>query len=294
MKKPDWLRVRIGSGAQFKRVADLVRNGGLHTVCEEALCPNRGACWEHGRATLLILGATCSRGCTFCNVASGTPAPPDTDEPARVAGAVRAMGLRDVVLTSVTRDDLPDGGAAHWAATIRAVQAAVPGICVEVLVPDFGGDAAALDTVLAARPDVLAHNLETVPRLYPAVRPEADYARSLAVLRRAHAAGCIVKTGIMAGLGETDAEIETLMRDAHAAGAALFTIGQYLQPSRRHRPVARYVEPAVFDAYRDTGRAIGFAVVLSAPLVRSSLHAEEQSAYVARRRAAGGASASFE
>jgi lipoyl synthase len=288
MKKPDWLRVCVGHGPQFKRVADLVRNGRLHTVCEEALCPNRGACWEHGRATLLILGATCSRGCTFCNVASGTPALPDPGEPARVGEAVRDMGLREVVLTSVTRDDLSDGGAAHWAATIRAVRAAVPGIGVEVLVPDFRGDAASLDTVLAARPDVLAHNLETIPRLYPAVRPEADYARSLDVLRRARHAGLIVKTGIMAGLGETDAEIEVLMRDAGAAGAEIFTIGQYLQPSRTHHPVARYIAPAAFDAYREQGLAMGFGVVVSAPLVRSSLHSAAQSAYVARRRAESG------
>lgn len=285
MKKPDWLRVKLGHGERFAHVAGLIRGGRLHTVCEEALCPNRGRCWENGRATLMILGDTCSRGCTFCNVTSGHPAPKDDEEPVRVAGAIREMGLREVVITSVTRDDLDDGGAAVWAETVRCVHEAVPGIHVEVLVPDFGGSLDDLDVVLAARPDVVGHNLETVPSLYPSVRPGADYGRSLALLRRAHEAGFITKTGLMVGLGEADAEVTALMKDALAAGVDIFTVGQYLQPSKAHRPVVRYVEPEIFDDHRARGLAMGFHVVISAPLVRSSLHSDEQSTFVKSRLA---------
>ena len=281
LPKPPWLKVRLRQGANCARLRRIVRDGDLHTVCEEALCPNQGQCWEHGRATLMILGDRCTRNCRFCGVSSERPARCDSDEPRRVADAVKAMGLADVVVTSVTRDDLPDGGAGVWADTVRRIRAAAADICVEVLVPDFGGSETALDTVLAAGPDVWGHNLETVPGLYPSVRPQADYARSLDVLRRGHAAGRIVKTGIMLGLGETAADVAAPMRDAREAGADIFYAGQYLRPSREHLPVVRYVEPAEFDAYGEHGREIGFPVVVSGPLVRSSFHSDEQAAYVA-------------
>jgi lipoic acid synthetase len=292
----------------------------LHTVCEEALCPNRSACWSHGRATILILGDRCTRRCRFCNVEKRAVQAPDPDEPARVAAAVRESGLREVVLTSVTRDDLPDGGAALWAETIRRVHgdwpvgasgcdkhpdarpvaralraraarateraghlgkpALLPGILVEVLVPDFGGDRAAWQVVADARPDVFGHNLETVPRLYPQVRPEADYRRSLDLLRFAAGAGLIVKTSLMLGMGETRDEIGQTLRDARAAGARIFYAGQYLQPGAAHLPVARYLPPQEFDEIGALARGLGFDFVASAPLVRSSLHEEGQSELV--------------
>lgn len=296
-RKPSWLKTRLGQGPRFARTQEIVRSGSLHTVCEEALCPNRGQCWENGRATIMILGQTCSRACTFCNVehAPSPPSPsssscqniphppPDPDEPQRVANAIQEMDLSEVVITSVTRDDLTDGGAAIWAETVARVRDAVPCISVEVLVPDFQGAPADIDTVLAAAPDVFAHNLETVPSLYPAVRPQANYQRSLAVLKRAADANFITKTGIMVGLGETKEQVLEVMRDARAAGATIFTIGQYLQPSKQHHPVVRHVEPAEFDVYRNEGLTMGFGVVASAPLVRSSLHSEEQQAYVTER-----------
>ena len=288
LPKPPWLKAKLGQGADFGRLKKLVHRRGLHTVCEEALCPNMGRCWEHGRATLMILGGTCTRACRFCAVGSGAPPPPDADEPRRVAEAVQAMGLRDVVLTSVTRDDLPDGGAALWADTIRRVHAAVPGIVVEVLVPDFEGRPGPLMTVLEAAPDVLGHNLETVPSLYRAIRMQADYGRSLDVLRTAHRRGLVTKTGIMVGLGETGAEVKTLMRETVEGGGDIFTVGQYLQPTRAHLPVRRYVPPEEFDAYRAFGLEIGFKVVVSGPLVRSSYHSEEQAAFL-RDRGVGAA-----
>jgi lipoic acid synthetase len=278
--KPPWIRVKIGQNDTFLATKDRLRAHGLHTVCEEASCPNLGRCWSRGRATVLILGDRCTRGCRFCNVDKRAVLPPDPDEPARVAAAVRETGLKEVVLTSVTRDDLPDGGAALWARAVEAVHAAVPGILVEVLVPDFGGDAAAVDTVIRARPEVFGHNLETVPRLYPQVRPQADYARSLAVLRQAAHAGLVVKTSLMLGLGETFEETVQTIRDARDAGCRIFYAGQYLQPSPRHLPVARYVEPAEFDRVRDEAVALGFGFVASAPLVRSSYHEEGQTAFV--------------
>lgn len=283
LRKPDWLRVKAGHGAAFRTTARLVRRGDLHTVCEEALCPNRGECWEHGRATLMILGSACSRSCRFCGVATAHRGTTDASEPRRVAQAVREMGLKDVVVTSVTRDDLPDGGAAVWAETIQRVREAVPGIFVEVLVPDFQGDPSDVQTVLDARPDVFGHNLETVPSLYATVRPQADYRRSLEVLGRASQQGFVTKTGIMVGLGEEDGEVLALMADARRAGADIFYVGQYLQPTRDHLPVARYVEPADFDRYGARGTELGFPVVVSGPLVRSSYHSEQQAAFVTAR-----------
>jgi lipoyl synthase len=282
LTKPAWLRVRLGGGPGYSRLQKLLHDRGLHTVCEEALCPNKGRCWEHGRATVMILGNTCTRNCTFCNVVPGRPAACDQEEPRRVADAVKAMKISEIVITSVTRDDLEDGGAAIWAETIRQVRDGVPGIVLEVLIPDFKGKMDLIGCVLAAKPDVLGHNVETVPRLYRKVRPQADYRRSLDVLKHAHERGFITKTGIMVGLGESESEVVEVMDDAVGAGCDIFTIGQYLRPSRRHVAVDRYVEPAEFDRFRDVGLSLGFKVVISAPLVRSSYHSEEQSAFLAR------------
>ncbi|MDD3544715.1 MAG: lipoyl synthase [Kiritimatiellae bacterium] len=278
--KPPWIRVRIGQGQTFQDTRSRLRAHGLHTVCEEAACPNLGHCWSHGRATIMILGDRCTRGCRFCNVDKRAVLPPDPAEPQRVAAAVKETGLKEVVLTSVTRDDLPDGGAALWAATVRAVHEAVPGIQVEVLVPDFGGSPGDIATVVLERPAVFGHNLETVPRIYPHARPQADYARSLDVLRQASEAGLITKTSLMLGLGETLDEIAQTLHDARAAGCRIFYAGQYLQPSARHLPVARFLDPAEFDRVKELAYAAGFGFVASAPLVRSSYHEDGQSAFV--------------
>jgi lipoic acid synthetase len=278
--KPAWIRVRLSEGAAYQETLSRLRAHRLHTVCEEALCPNRAHCWSHGRATILILGDRCTRRCRFCHVDKREVPPPDPAEPARVAAAVRDSALREVVLTSVTRDDIPDGGAALWAETIRRIRAAVPGILVEVLVPDFGGQVDAVRQVCAAQPAVFGHNLETVPRLYPDVRPEAIYGRSLEVLRRAADAGLITKTSLMLGMGETRAEIEATLRDARAAGVRIFYAGQYLQPTQAHLPVARYLPPAEFEEIGAAARQMGFDFVASAPLVRSSFHEEGQSEFV--------------
>ena len=273
---PSWFRRPLPPGAEGGRVKRLLARLDLHTVCEGAKCPNRAACWHDSAAAFLILGDACTRACRFCAIPhAAQPAPPDPGEPARLAEAAAAMGLRHVVVTSVTRDDLSDGGAAHFAETIRAIRARLPGASVEVLVPDFQNAAAALDLVLAAQPDIFNHNLETVERLQPAIRPQADYRRSLAVLRRAAQAGARTKSGLMLGLGETDGEIAAALRDLRAAGVALLTLGQYLAPSPAHHPVARFVPPAEFDRWRDEALALGFACVAAAPHVRSSYHAEE-------------------
>ena len=274
VRLPPWIRVRVGQSDTFQATREHLRAHGLHTVCEEAACPNMGHCWARGRATILILGDRCTRGCRFCNVDKRPVLPPVADEPQRVAAAVRETGLKEVVITSVTRDDLPDCGAAIWATTIRVVRETVPGVLIEALVPDFGGDPEAIGIVIQARPAIFGHNLETVPRLYPHVRPQADYARSLRVLRQASDAGLAAKTSLMLGLGETMEEVEAVMRDARAAGCTIFYAGQYLQPTPRHEPVARYVEPAEFDSLRDTAHALGFTRVAAAPLVRSSYREE--------------------
>ena len=273
---PSWFRRPLPPGAEGGRVKRLIGRLGLHTVCEGAKCPNRAACWHDSAAAFLILGDACTRDCRFCAIPHDPrPAPPDPAEPARLAEAAAAMGLRHVVVTSVTRDDLPDGGAAHFAATIRAIRARRPGATVEVLVPDFQDDPAAIGVVLAARPDVFNHNLETVERLQPSVRPQADYRRSLAVLRRAAQAGARTKSGLMLGLGESDAEIGGALRDLRAAGVELLTLGQYLAPSPAHHPVARFVPPSEFDRWRDEALALGFDRAAAAPHVRSSYHADE-------------------
>jgi len=275
---PPWLKRRLPAGAKIGEVARLLRELSLTTVCDGAHCPNRGECYARGTAAFMILGDRCTRDCRFCAVPHGDPPEPREDEPAAVAEACARLGLRHVVITSVTRDDLPDGGAGRFARTIRAVRRRVGRAIIEVLVPDFGGGRGAVDTVLAAGPDVLNHNVETVPRLYREVRPQADYARSLDVLRYARASGgggVRTKSGLMVGLGETDAEVGGVMRDLRGAGCEMLTVGQYLAPSPGHLPVARYVEPGRFDAWRDEGLAMGFATVAAGPFVRSSYRAEE-------------------
>lgn len=285
LKKPEWLRVKLGGGPEFERLREAIHRAGLHTVCEEALCPNRGECWGKGHATLMILGDTCSRSCRFCNVSDRTPEAPDPEEPGKVAAIIRQAGLREVVLTSVTRDDLSDGGAAIWSETIREVRKC-PGVSsIEALIPDFSGSEQLLETVFDSAPDILGHNIETVPALYSSARPQADYVRSLDVLRSAVHAGLIAKTAIMVGLGETAQEVLDVMKDAADTGCEILYIGQYLQPSSKHLPVERYVEPGEFDEYRTEGLKMGFEVVVSAPLVRSSYRSDEQSRYVASRLA---------
>lgn len=272
--KPPWLKRRLPQGEAYGRVQALIARGRLHTVCQEARCPNLWECYARNTATFLILGDRCTRDCRFCAVASGPPAPPDPGEPERVARAAAAMGLSYVVITSVTRDDLADGGAAHFAATIAAVRRLLPQARVEVLIPDFQGRPEALLTVIRAAPDVINHNVETVPRLYPQVRPQADYRRSLEVLSRVAASGIPAKSGLMLGLGERAAEVRSVLEELRRAGCRILTLGQYLQPSPAHLPVAAWVPPGEFAAWRRLALAIGFAEVASAPLVRSSYRAE--------------------
>jgi len=277
--RPDWLRVKFFGGERFQDLKRLMRTLDLHTVCESARCPNMGECWEHGAATFMILGDICTRACGFCAVPSGKPAgPPDKDEPYRVADAVAKMGLRYAVVTSVNRDDQPDGGAQIFARTIEEIRNRVPGCKVEVLIPDFRGDWNALETVLAAKPDVLNHNTETVPRLYRQVRKGAVYERSLELLRRSKAGHPKIptKTGMMLGLGEEKQEVLSTIEELARQGTNILTLGQYLQPTREHLPVVRYVHPDEFREYKVLGQAMGFKHVESGPLVRSSYHAFDQ------------------
>jgi lipoic acid synthetase len=277
--RPAWLKVRFFGGDNYQDLKRIMRTLDLHTVCESARCPNQGECWDHRTATFMILGDVCTRACGFCAVTSGRPAgPPDESEPNRVAQAVEQMNLRYAVVTSVNRDDQPDGGSAIFARTIAAIRQRVPDCKVEVLIPDFRGDWAALATVLEARPDVLNHNLETVPRLYREVRPGAIYARSLELLRRAkqQASATPIKTGMMLGLGETRAEVLRAMAAIAECGADILTLGQYLQPTREHLPVIRFVHPDEFADYKRLGEQMGLRHVESGPLVRSSYHAFEQ------------------
>lgn len=279
--RPDWLRVKFFNGPNYQDLKRIMRTLGLNTVCESARCPNMGECWEHRTATFMILGNICTRACGFCAVPSGRPAgPPDEQEPERVAEAVERMGLRYAVVTSVNRDDQPDGGASIFARTILKIRARVPQCKVEVLIPDFRGDWNALETVIAAHPDVLNHNTETVPRLYHQVRKGAVYSRSLELLRRAKSLspGMPTKTGLMLGLGEEREEILAAIRDLASQGTDILTLGQYLQPTREHLPIVRYVHPDEFAEYKALGEQMGFAHVESGPLVRSSYHAFEQEA----------------
>ena len=276
-RKPAWLRRSLPAGPNYETDRALLKNGRLHTVCQEAKCPNVWECFSRHIATFLILGPRCTRDCRFCNVQHGPGGAPDPEEPRRVAEAARAMNLRYVVVTSVTRDDLPDGGAAHFAETIRAIRESIPGALVEVLVPDFQGSADSIRTVVEARPSVLNHNIETVPRLYPEVRPQAVYERSLDLLRRAReiSTGIPAKSGLMLGLGERDEEVLGTLRDLRASDCRILTLGQYLQPSKEHLPVARFVPPGEFEELRRAALEMGFAEVASGPFVRSSYHAGE-------------------
>ena len=308
-RKPPWLKAKVPGGPGYERLKGIMDEHRLHTVCQEAGCPNMGECWDRGVATIMILGDTCTRACGFCNVKTGRPTSLDKDEPRRVAESLRLMGLKHVVITSVNRDELPDGGAAIWAETIIRTRDACPQMSVEVLIPDFLGDAAALQMVIDAKPHIINHNLETVRRMYPAVRPSAKFDRSLELLRRVKQAGLVAKTGIMVGIGENDDEVVELIdeviestkasgtghrasvADAGRPGSAtsaqcpvpsafascdILTIGQYLQPTRNHLPVERFVAPDQFAFFKREGLARGFKVVESGPLVRSSYHADHQ------------------
>ena len=282
LPKPEWLKIRLGDPANQNHVLKLIEGLNLHTVCQEARCPNIFECWSDRTATFMLGGDICTRHCGFCAVGKGEPGSLDREEPRHVAEAVRQLNLAHTVITSVNRDDLPDGGAAHWAETVRQVRALNPECRIEVLIPDFNGDEAALNTVLYAKPDVLNHNTETVARLYRRVRPDAGYQQSLTLLRRAaerrdqEARGMLTKSGIMVGLGETFDEVVELMKDLRAVSCDIMTIGQYLQPHARRLPVERYVTPEEFQRWRDIGMDLGFKHVESSPLTRSSYHARQQ------------------
>lgn len=289
LKKPDWLHVRGNTGEENRKVVELLRGLSLHTVCEEANCPNCGECFHKRTATFMILGNNCTRNCTFCTVTKGRPVPVDPEEPKHVAAAVKELGLKHVVITSVTRDDLTDGGAYHFAEVIRAIKDAFsenPPV-IEVLIPDFKGDEAALSTVIAARPHIINHNVETAPRLYPAVRPMAVYERSLELLARVkkEAPEIYTKSGVMVGLGEAHEEVIAVMKDLRKIGCDILTIGQYLAPSKLHHPVVAYVAPEEFAAYKREAEDLGFLYAASAPLVRSSYMAGEAFETIRRKGA---------
>jgi lipoyl synthase len=287
-RKPPWIKTRLRTGPQYTALKSLVRSQGLHTVCEEAGCPNIFECWEDREATFLIGGDACTRRCDFCQIATGKPEPLDTGEPRRVAESVAAMGLRYATVTGVARDDLPDGGAWLYAQTCAEIHSVVPGCGVELLIPDFNNDAQRLAVVFATRPEVLAHNIETVPRIFRRIRPGFRYERSLEVLTRARDAGLVTKSNLILGLGEEDHEISQAMADLAGAGCELLTVTQYLRPSQMHHPVERWVTPEEFDHWRDVALGLGFAGVMSGPLVRSSYRAGRlYSDALARRSAAG-------
>jgi len=275
-RKPSWLKMKMPAGEGFGQLRRLVNDKRLHTVCESAKCPNIGECWNAGTATLMILGDVCTRSCGFCHIATGRPPTLDLDEPRRVGEAVATMNLGHVVITSVNRDELEDGGASVWAETIRQIRSQAPGTNVEVLIPDFCGNWNALQLVLDERPEILNHNIETVPRLYTRVRPQAKYHRSLKLLQIAKDQGLVSKTGMMLGLGETEDEIESVLDDLVSIGCEILTLGQYLQPTTNHLPVERWVHPDEFRAWKIRGESRGLRHVESGPLVRSSYHAEKQ------------------
>lgn len=275
LKKPDWLRVKLPTGENYRHVRGLVDHYKLHTICESGNCPNMGECWGAGTATFMILGNVCTRSCGFCAVYTGMPTELDWDEPKRVAEAIRLMGVKHAVLTSVNRDELKDGGAAIWAATVRAVRELNPATTMETLIPDFKGNMQSVDMMIEVKPEVVSHNMETIDRLYRKVRPQAKYERSLSVIRRLKDGGIRTKSGIMAGLGETKEEVFRVMDDLREAGCDVMTIGQYLQPTRNHLEVMEWVHPDTFKLYEEVGLSKGFLYVESAPLVRSSYHAEK-------------------
>jgi lipoic acid synthetase len=285
-RKPPWIKTRLKTGPEYTELKSLVRREGLHTVCEEAGCPNIYECWEDREATFLIGGDQCTRRCDFCQIDTGKPAAYDTDEPRRVAESVQQMGLRYATVTGVARDDLPDGGAWLYAETARQIHALLPGCGVELLVPDFNGDRAQLEEVFSARPEVFAHNIETVPRIFKRIRPAFRYDRSLGVLTTAREAGLVTKSNLILGMGEERAEVVQAMRDLHEAGCDLLTITQYLRPTPRHHPVERWVKPEEFVELQQEAEAIGFAGVLSGPLVRSSYRAGRLYQQAIERRSA--------
>ncbi len=274
-RKPHWLKVKAPGGVNFSNIRTMMRSKSLHTVCEEAHCPNINECWNNGTATFLILGNICTRSCGFCAIITGKPTELDWNEPRRVAESVKTMGVKHAVITSVNRDELKDGGSTIWAETIRAIRELNSDVTIEVLIPDFKGDFEALRRVIDAKPDVLNHNVETIPRLYPKVRPQAKYQRSLDILKESKRMGMHTKTGMMVGLSETKKEVLEVMDDLISINIDIMTIGQYLQPTKEHLPVARYVHPDEFEEYRNIGLQKGFKIVESGPLVRSSYHAEK-------------------
>ena len=273
---PPWFKVKIRQGPDYQEIRRIMTERGLHTICEEARCPNVWECWNNRTATFLILGDICTRRCHYCAVTTGRPNELDLDEPVRVADAVQALGLRHAVITSVNRDELEDGGAFLFADTIRQIRKKIPSCTVEVLIPDFQGQESALATVMDEQPDILNHNIETVPRLFPSIRPQGKYQRSLELLDRAKSMGALTKSGLMAGLGETFDELRDVMLDLRAVGCDILTLGQYLRPTKDHAPVARFYTPEEFQALKEEGLSFGFQHVESGPLVRSSYHAEQQ------------------
>ncbi|MGD0339996.1 MAG: lipoyl synthase [Bacteroidota bacterium] len=275
-RRPPWLKAKLPGGQNYAHLRSIIDTYKLNTVCEEARCPNMGECWNAGTATFMILGDVCTRSCTFCAVKTGRPTLLDTDEPRRVAETIKLMGIKHAVITSVNRDELEDGGARIFAETIRSARELVPALRIEVLIPDFRGDEDALNIVLDARPDILNHNVETIPRLYPTVRPQAKYDRSLQLLGRAKHRNAVTKSGVMVGLGEEFDEIVGVMKDLREVDCDIITIGQYLQPTKNHHPIIRYVPPEEFLRFREIGYSMGFKHVESGPLVRSSYHAEQQ------------------
>lgn len=274
IERPSWLKVKAPGGESYANIHKMIRTKSLHTVCEEAHCPNIGECWGHGTATFLILGDICTRNCRFCAITTGKPQPVNLNEPLNVALAVKNMNIKHVVVTSVDRDDLPDGGSEIWAETIRKIREINPSVTVEVLIPDFLGNKEQLQKVIDERPDILNHNIETVPRLYKIVRPKADYQRSLDVLNEAAKQNLKTKSGLMVGLGETKEEVFDVLKDLYLHNVKIVTIGQYLQPTKKHLEVVRFVEPKEFDEYKKYGLNLGFQYIESGPLVRSSYHAE--------------------
>ena len=274
LRKPDWLKTKLQSNEQFVKVNQIVKKHNLHTICSSGKCPNMSECWNKGTATFMILGDICTRSCRFCNTHTGRPLPPDSNEPIQVAESVNLMKLCHAVITSVDRDDLQDGGAKHWAETIRAIKRLNPTTTLEVLIPDFDGKTGLLDLLIAESPNIISHNLETVRRLTPSIRSKAKYEKSLSVLSYIASQNIVAKTGIMLGLGETHDEVVTLMDDALSAGCKILTIGQYMQPSSKNIPVSEYITPEKFEEYRQIALSKGFIKVESAPLVRSSYCAE--------------------
>jgi lipoic acid synthetase len=275
INKPDWLKVKIPSGKEYLKVKEIVEERNLHTICSSGKCPNQSECWSAGTATFMILGNTCTRSCQFCNVNTGAGEEVDVFEPAKVAESIRVMGLKHAVITSVDRDDLPDGGSNHWKKTVEMIRKKNPGVTIETLIPDFKGEWENLDPILEVKPEIVSHNIETVERITKKVRIQAKYWRSMEVLKRLKDGGISkTKSGLMVGLGETDAEIEQTMKDLLEQGVDVLTIGQYLQPSKKHLPVAEFVIPQKFEEYKRIGEDLGFGHVESGPLVRSSYHAE--------------------